>query len=83
MIDLNSISELKCYCKTHIVFILQFSSHTVSEEQMGRSVIDLNAQTRKRLPSLAPGNEFREINAGEFPEVMATAGGCGDYWKLR
>ena len=36
----------------------------------------------KQLPSLAFGNNW-ETNAGEFPEVTATAGGCSDCWKLR
>ena len=31
----------------------------------------------ERLPSLALGNYFREMNAGELPEVRATVGGCG------
>ena len=35
-----------------------------------------------RLPSLAHSN-FWETNAGEFPEVTATAGGCSDCRKLR
>ena len=39
--------------------------------------------TRKQLPSLALGNYFWEMNAGELPEVIATAGGFGDCWKLR
>ena len=39
--------------------------------------------TCKWLPSLALGNDFREMNVGELPEVTATAGGCGDCWKLR
>ena len=42
VIDLNSRSEFKCYHKTRIVFIVQFSSHTVCEEQMGRNVMYLN-----------------------------------------
>ena len=33
--------------------------------------------------SLALGNDFRETNAGELPEVKSTAGGCGNCWKLR
>ena len=39
--------------------------------------------TQKRLPSLAFENDFQEMNAGELPEVTATAGGCSDCWKLR
>ena len=39
--------------------------------------------TWKQLPSLALGNDFLKTNAGEFPEVTATAGGCSDCWKLR
>ena len=42
MVDLNSMSEFICFRKTRIVFIVQFSSHTVCEEQMERSVMDLN-----------------------------------------
>ena len=38
--------------------------------------------TWKQLPSLALGNDFWETNAGEFPEVTATAEGCSDCWKL-
>ena len=39
--------------------------------------------TWKQLPSLAHGNDFWETNAGELPEVTATAGGYGNCWKLR
>ena len=42
--------------------------------------------TWKQLPSLAIGNDLSETNAGELaelPEVMATAGGFGDCWKLQ
>ena len=39
--------------------------------------------TWKQLPSLALGNDFLETNAGELPEVKATAGGCSDCWKIR
>ena len=39
--------------------------------------------TWKQLPSLALGNDFQETNAGELPEVTATAGSCGDCWNLR
>ena len=28
-------------------------------------------------------NDFPETNVWEFPEVMATAGGCSDCWKPR
>ena len=30
--------------------------------------------TWKQLPRLALGNDFRETNVGELPEVTATAG---------
>ena len=43
----------------------------------------LSPVTWKRLPSLALRNDFRESNAGELPEVMATVGGCSDCWKLQ
>ena len=39
--------------------------------------------TRKRLPSLALGNNFHEMNAEQLPVVTATPGGCGDCWKPR
>ena len=39
--------------------------------------------TRKQLPSLALGNDFWEMNAVELTEVIATAGGCSNFWKLR
>ena len=39
--------------------------------------------TWKQLTSLALGNDFREMNAGELPEVTATAEGCGECWKLQ
>ena len=35
----------------------------------------------KQLPSLALGNDFRETNEGELPEVTAPAGGYSDCWK--
>ena len=38
--------------------------------------------TQKRLPSLGLWNNFRLTNVGELPEVKATAGGCGNCWKL-
>ena len=38
--------------------------------------------TWKQLPSLAFGNDFQETNAEEFPEVTATADGCGSCGGL-
>ena len=39
--------------------------------------------TWKQRPILALGNDFWETNAGEFPEVTATAGDRSDCWKLQ
>ena len=43
----------------------------------------LTPVTWKQLPSLALRNDFREMSAGQLPEVTATAGGYSDCWKLR
>ena len=39
--------------------------------------------TQKQLPSLALRNNFWEMNVGELPEVTATAGVCGQCWRLQ
>ena len=52
--------------------------------------LEMTSCDLEQLPSLALGNDFREMNVVEFPEVTATTGGvaetvesCGDCWKLR